>query len=218
MCASPSRNVIRDLDLVTACSVLLLVRTVTHKDLKYISVRKYKERAKCQWQQTANGCIKGRKCLCQPTPSEIRSQQGEFDPPCFCSRLTESCDLPLWCSSKQAPNSFARYGFGYDAIKVVLMLIPLFLVAVFDMLDCIFLPPRWFSMRISTLQSQALKWRAPSAKVQHGPISGGWHGRLGSWDPLENHPWAAQHSTAAGSFGNGISMRLGLNISFIVYS
>mgnify|MGYP001861036761 CR=1 FL=1 len=68
MCASPSRNVIRDLDLVTVCSVLLLVRTVTYKDLKYISVRKYKERASVNGNRQQTAALKGGNACVSPFP------------------------------------------------------------------------------------------------------------------------------------------------------
>lgn len=70
--ASPSRSAIRDLDLVTAFSMLLLVRTVTYEDFKSIAVRKYKERASVNTnRQQPTALRKGRQCLCQPTPSKI---------------------------------------------------------------------------------------------------------------------------------------------------
>lgn len=67
--ASPSRSAIRDLDLVTVCSVLLLVRTVTYKNFKYIAVRKCKEGASVNNNRQLPAALKqGRRCLCQPTP------------------------------------------------------------------------------------------------------------------------------------------------------
>lgn len=68
MCASPSRNVIRDLDLVTACSVLLLVRTAAYKDLKYISVRKYKEGASVNGNRQQTAALKGGNACVSPLP------------------------------------------------------------------------------------------------------------------------------------------------------
>lgn len=71
---SPSRSAIRDLDLVTVCSMLLLVRTVTYKDFKYIAVRKYKEGASVNNNRQQPAALKeGRQSLCRPTPSQIKS-------------------------------------------------------------------------------------------------------------------------------------------------
>ena len=96
--ASPSRSPIRDLDLVTGCSMLLLVRTVVYEDLKSIAVGKYKEGASVNNNRQQPIAFKKQKqCLCQPTPSKIKSQQGEFNPRLFYDGLTKSCDLPLWC-------------------------------------------------------------------------------------------------------------------------
>lgn len=68
MCASPSRSAIRDLDLVTVCSVLLLVQMVAYEDFKYISVRKYKERASVNSNRQRMTALKGENACVSPLP------------------------------------------------------------------------------------------------------------------------------------------------------
>lgn len=93
--ASSSRSAIRDLDLVTVCSMLLLVGTVTDEDFKYIAVRKYKESASVNDNRQQPAALEGGRNQCWPAPLNVSSQQGELYPHLFYGGLTESSDLPL---------------------------------------------------------------------------------------------------------------------------
>lgn len=67
-----------------------------YEDFKSIAVGKYKERASIDTNRQQLAALKkGRQCLCQPTPSKIKSQQGEFNLHLFCGGLTKPYDLPL---------------------------------------------------------------------------------------------------------------------------